>query len=208
MTNFSNDERTLIAAAQQGTMDAFNVLVVMYQDMAFSVAYRILQEEDSAADVTQNAFISAYRKIDQFRGENFKSWLMRIVTNACYDELRLRKRHPTASLDDIEGEGDGLYFDAEDEAPLMASIEGPEKAVQRGELQAVIENCLQQLNEGYRIIVVLADVEGYSYEEAASLSGISLGTVKSRLSRARASLRDCLRKKAELLPDQYRQDNN
>lgn len=208
MTNFSNDERTLITAAQQGTMDAFNVLVVTYQDMAFSVAYRILQEEEAAADVTQNAFISAYRKIDQFRGENFKSWLMRIVTNACYDELRLRKRHPTASLDDIEGEGDGLYFDAEDEAPLMASIEGPEKAVQRGELQAVIENCLQQLNEGYRIIVVLADVEGYSYEEAASLSGISLGTVKSRLSRARASLRDCLRKKAELLPDQYRQDNN
>jgi RNA polymerase sigma-70 factor, ECF subfamily len=208
MTNFSNDERTLITAAQQGTMDAFNVLVVTYQDMAFSVAYRILQEEEAAADVTQNAFISAYRKIDQFRGENFKSWLMRIVTNACYDELRLRKRHPTASLDDIEGEGDGLYFDAEDEAPLMASIEGPEKAVQRGELQAVIENCLQQLNDGYRIIVVLADVEGYSYEEAASLSGISLGTVKSRLSRARASLRDCLRKKAELLPDQYRQDNN
>ena len=208
MTNFPNDERILIATAQKGNLDAFNGLVVMYQDMAFSVAYRILQDDGMAADVTQNALIAAYRKIDQFRGDNFKSWLMRIVTNACYDELRLKKRHPTASLDDIEGEGDGLYFDAEDDAPLMATIEGPERVVERGELHAVIENCLQQLSASYRIIVVLADVEGYSYEEAASISGISLGTVKSRLSRARSNLRDCLRKKAELLPDQYRQDNS
>ena len=90
----------------------------------------------------------------------------------------------------------------------MATIEGPEKVVERSELQAVIENCLQQLSASYRVIVVLADVEGYSYEEAASISGISLGTVKSRLSRARSNLRDCLRKKSELLPDQYRQDNS
>jgi RNA polymerase sigma-70 factor (ECF subfamily) len=204
MVNFSGDEKTLILAAKAGEVEAFNALVLTYQDMAYSVAYRILQDEDHAADAAQNAFITAFRKLDQFKGEHFKPWLMKIVTNICYDELRHRRRHPIASLDDLENDTDGLQFDTEDETPMMASVESPERAVQRSELQAGIEDCIQRLSEVYRVIVVLSDVEGHSYEETAEISGISLGTVKSRLSRARANLRDCLRKKAELLPEEYR----
>jgi RNA polymerase sigma-70 factor (ECF subfamily) len=202
------DELALIRAARRGEVESFNTLVLTYQDLAYNVAYRILQEEDAAADAAQTAFIAAYRKLDQFEGEHFKSWLMRIVTNACYDELRRRRRHPTASLESLDDDGDGLHVDSEDDAPLMGNFEGPEQVVQRRELQTAIERCLQQLNEAYRVIVVLADVEGYNYEETAAISGVALGTVKSRLSRARASLRDCLRRNAELLPDRYRLDNS
>ncbi len=202
------DEQALIAAAREGDVEAFNELVLVYQDMAFSVAYRIFQDEPSAADATQNAFISAFRKLDQFAGKSFKGWLMRIVTNACYDELRRRKRHPTDSLDGMmdmyESDSLPLENDNDRDLQLMARFEQPETVVQRNELQAVIEECLRRLNETYRVVAVLVDVEGLSYEEVADTVDISLGTVKSRLSRARARLRDCLRENSELLPGQYR----
>lgn len=203
-----NNEIDFISKAQQGDVHSFNSLVLHYQDMAFSVAYRIMQEQHSASDATQDAFISAFQKLHQFNGQNFKAWLMRIVTNTCYDELRRRKRRPTSSLDGlVEEAGDSLPFSSEDDMHLMASIEGPESVVQRTELQSAVEECIRGLNETYRLIVVLADVEDYSYEEVSQLADISLGTVKSRLSRARARLRDCLRQKEELLPGQYRLSN-
>lgn len=197
------NEVALINSAQDGEVQAFNELVLAYQDLAFSVAFRILHDE-TAADITQNAFISAYEKLDQFRGGNFKAWLMRIVTNACYDELRRQKRRPTASLDDMQRESDGLDLVDEAHVSFVSQVDSPEVAFQRNELQSIIEECIEALHDNHRVVVVLADIEQYSYEEIAEMSDISLGTVKSRLSRARANLRDCLRNKEELLPDQYR----
>lgn len=197
------NETALINSAQAGDVHAFNELVLVYQDLAYSVAFRILRDE-TAADITQNAFIAAYQKIEQFRGGNFKAWLMRIVTNACYDELRRQKRRPTASLDEMQGDTDGLDLVDSVHVSFMSQPDNPETAVQRGELQAIIEACIEALNDNHRVVVVLADVEQYSYEEVAEMIKISLGTVKSRLSRARANLRDCLRNKEELLPEQYR----
>jgi RNA polymerase sigma-70 factor (ECF subfamily) len=178
-------------------------LVLRYQDLAYGVAYRIMQS-DQAADVTQMAFISAFRKINQFHGGNFKAWLMRIVTNACYDELRRLKRRPTASLDDLESESDGLAFDTNPQPAFVGEMADPEASFQKTELQALIEACIEALGEHHKLVVILADIEQYSYEDIAQIAEISLGTVKSRLSRARASLRDCLRQHRELLPEQYR----
>lgn len=197
-------ELDLIAAAKRNDIDAFNHLILTYQDMAYSIAYRILQDEEAAADAVQTAVITAFRKLYQFKGENFKAWLMRIVTNACYDELRRRKRRPTVSLDDIESESDGYDYEQSVESTFTAPIETPEDAYNRSGLQEAIEDCLARLNEMHRTVVVFADVEGYSYEETAEILDISLGTVKSRLSRARERLRDCLQTKRELLPDAYR----
>jgi RNA polymerase sigma-70 factor (ECF subfamily) len=193
------DETALIQEAQQGSLDAYNSLVLHYQSQAYNVAYRIMGEGHSAADATQEAFIAAYRAIQRFRGGSFKSWLLRIVTNACYDELRRRKRRPNTSLE-------ALYV--EDEAPddpsLASHSESPEGFAQRMDLQAAIMDCLQDLPDDQRAIAVMADIEDLSYDEIAEIAGVALGTVKSRLSRARGRLRDCLQGFRELLPAEYR----
>ncbi len=193
------DESALIHAAQQGDVNSYNSLVLHYQNQAFNVAYRVMGDPDSAADATQEAFISAYRAIRTFRGGSFKAWLLRIVTNACYDELRRRKRRPDASLDALYTEDDSAAT-----ASLASRTENPESYAQRMDLQAAITNCLQALSADQRMVAVLSDIEGLSYEEIAQAAGLALGTVKSRLSRARASLRDCLQGYAELLPAAYR----
>lgn len=194
------DEAALIQAAQSGDVNAYNALVLRYQEQAFNVAYRIMGDADSAADATQEAFISAFRAMHRFRGGSFRAWLLRIVTNACYDELRRRKRRPSASLE-------ALYVEdasPEPQGSLASRTEHPENYVQRMELQAAIMNCLQALSEDQRVVAVLSDIEGFSYEEIARIVGVALGTVKSRLSRARSSLRDCLQGFEELLPAEYR----
>lgn len=192
------DEAALIHAAQRGDVNSYNTLVLSYQTQAYNVAYRIMGEPDSAADATQEAFISAYRAIRSFRGGSFKAWLLRIVTNACYDEIRRRKRRPDASLD-------ALYVEDESvDASLVTHSENPESYAQRMDLQAAIMTCLQGLTDEQRTVSILSDIEGMSYEEISLVVGTALGTVKSRLSRARSSLRDCLQGYGELLPASYR----
>jgi RNA polymerase sigma-70 factor (ECF subfamily) len=192
------DEFLLIQAARRGDVESFNTLVLAYQDMAFSVAYRVMGESEAAADATQEAFISAFKKLDQFRGDQFKAWLMRIVTNACYDELRRRQRRPAASLDTLQDEA------PQAELALLDDDETPEQRLQRAELNRAIQDCLTDLPVDQRMVAVLADVEGYAYQEIADMTSSSLGTVKSRLSRARTRLRDCLQGAEELLPAKYR----
>jgi len=192
------DEEALIAAAQQGDTTAFNRLVLQYQDMAYTVAYRIMSDPDAAADATQEAFISAHRGLPRFRGGSFKAWLMRIVTNACYDELRRRKRRPQSSLE-------ALYIDE----PISSSssnspLEGPEEYVQRRELSQLLQAGIALLPDDQRVILVLSDVQGFSYQEIADVVGAPRGTVKSRLHRARVRLRDYLQEREELLPARYR----
>src|SRR5690349_14961071 len=106
------DEPILIQAAQRGDVDAFNTLVLAYQSQVYNVAYRIMGDEAAASDATQEAFISAYRSLKGFRGGSFKSWLLRTVTNACYDALRYRKRRPSTSLDALGEEPEGGSGDA------------------------------------------------------------------------------------------------
>ncbi len=189
------DESALIQEAQRGNVGSFNTLVLHYQVSAYNLAYRLIGEADGAADATQEAFISAYDHLGQFRGGSFKSWLMRIVTNACYDELRRRKRRPAVSLDDL---------DSHAELQLISKTESPETIAQRSALSRAIQDCLDDLPDDQRTVTVLCDIQGYDYQEIAVITRISLGTVKSRISRARQRLRDCLQGAGELLPESYR----
>ena len=191
------DEAALIKQAQNGDVAAFNRLVLHYQEAFYNVAYRIMGEPQSAEDATQEAFISAYKALQRFRGGNFKAWLMRIATNACYDELRRRKRRPQSSLDELTEDNESWAF-------LRSPGKGPEGEQQVLELMEAVETCLQTLPDDQRVTAVLGDIEGYNYQEIAEITRVSLGTVKSRLSRARAKLRDCLQDFKELLPARYR----
>lgn len=190
------DEPALIAAAQSGDREAFNELVVHYQSLAYNVAYRVLLHPDAAADATQDAFFSAYRALPRFRGGSFRSWLLRIVTNACYDQLRVKKRRPTTSLDDNP--------DLDGEEWVIDKGERPEAYAERQDLGQVIQRVLAALPDDQRTVVVLSDIQGMAYNEIAGTLKISVGTVKSRLNRGRRKLRDLLQDHAELLPARYR----
>jgi len=195
------DELTLVHDALDGDLDAFNRLVLAYQDMAFNLAYRMLSDEDAAEDVTQTAFISAYTHLKDFRGGSFKAWLMRMVTNACYDELRRRQRRPTVPLTPMD---DDEEEEIESPAWLADGSASPEEQVSAGELDRAVQHCLEDLPDDFRSVVVMVDVEGLDYQEVANVIGKPLGTIKSRLARARLKLRDCLQGFWELLPAQFR----
>jgi RNA polymerase sigma factor (sigma-70 family) len=192
------DEASLIVAAQQGKVDAFNELVLAYQHQVYNLAYRILGDPASAADATQEAFISAFQNLARFRGGSFRSYLLRIVSNCCYDELRRRKRRPTTSFEDF-GE-----VDEEANPTLINGHERPEEYAERQEMARVIQAGIEMLPPDQRVTLVLSDVQGLSYQEIAEISDVSLGTVKSRLARARGKLRDYLCVNEELLPARYR----
>lgn len=191
------DEQALIASAREGDVRAFNQLVMLYQSMVYNVAYRILSDADAASDATQDAFLSAFKAMGKFRGGSFKAWLLRIVTNACYDQLRVKQRRPTSSLDDLPVESDHSPY-------LHDPAEKPDEFVERQELNHMIQVAISTLPVEQRMVVVLSDVQGLSYQEIAQATGLSLGTVKSRLSRGRARLRDYLVEQRELLPSRYR----
>jgi RNA polymerase sigma-70 factor, ECF subfamily len=194
------DEAALIHDAQHGDLDAFNRLVLAYQDQVFNTALRILSDDDLAADASQEAFISAFRSITSFRGGSFRAWLLRTVTNACYDELRRRKRRPTIPLEPLTD------ADEEVEAPrwLADTSMSPEQKAEAVELEHAIQHCLESLPADFRTVVVLADLQGLDYAEISTAARVPLGTIKSRLARARLRLRECLQSFRELLPAAFR----
>jgi RNA polymerase sigma-70 factor (ECF subfamily) len=196
------DETALIQGAREGDLNAFNRLVLAYQDMAFNLAARMLNDQDAAADVTQTAFLSAYRSFDTFRGGSFKAWVMRMVANACYDELRRRKRRPTTPLEPLDED------DEEIESPswLADDAASPEESLEQAELESAIQHCLNGLDSEFRAVVVMVDLQGMDYLEVSGALNKPLGTIKSRLARARLKLRDCLHHFRELLPSEFRLD--
>jgi RNA polymerase sigma-70 factor (ECF subfamily) len=191
------DETQLIIEAQNGSLAAFNQLVLTYQGMAYNVAYRVIGNPDAAADACQDAFLKAYRAIKQHKGGSFKSWLMRIVTNVCYDQMRYKSRRPATSLEDMVENAE------EHNSKLISHTERPEEHTIRGELNDLLQVGITLLPEDQRVVLVLSDVQGFSYQVIADSTGQPLGTVKSRLSRARRRLREYLVQQ-ELLPRQYR----
>jgi RNA polymerase sigma-70 factor (ECF subfamily) len=195
-------ETLLITAAQQGDLDAFNQLVLNYQDMLYRIALRIIHDECSAEDATQDAMILAFRNIRSFRGGNFKSWLARVTVNASYDELRRGKRHLSMPLEQFTSDGDEI------ESPVWIKdmSAGPEERAETSELRSVMHQCIKSLVPDYRLMVILVDMEGMSYEEAARIAHVPVGTVKSRLARARMQIRSKMRAFNGLLPTTYQVD--
>jgi RNA polymerase sigma-70 factor, ECF subfamily len=168
---------------------AFNAFVLQHQDVAYSVAYRVLGNREAAEDATQEAFLRAYRARASFSGGSARGWLMRIVANAAIDELRSRKRRPQmafATLTHASEDSEAIGYDPPDSSP------GPEAAALQDELRTAIEAALARLSDDHRAVVVLHDVHGFTYEEIAQIASVPVGTVRSRLSRARGQLRELL----------------
>ncbi|MBM3957602.1 MAG: sigma-70 family RNA polymerase sigma factor [Gemmatimonadetes bacterium] len=189
------DEQDLIRRALEGDLQAFNALVETYQNLVFSVVLRMIHDRGRAEDLTQEAFVSAYRNLRGYRGGSFKAWLLRIAKNATLDELRRRKRQPAVSID---------AQIATFRETLPSPGQSPGDAAEMRELGTAIAAGLASLPADQRMAVVMVDVEGMSYEETARAMEVSIGTVKSRLNRARGRMRDFLRRQPELLPARFR----
>jgi RNA polymerase sigma-70 factor (ECF subfamily) len=183
------DER-LIRAAQVGDLTAFNSLVERHQRAVFNVCLRLLRDPGLAEDAAQDTFIRAWGALESFRGGLVRPWLLRIATNRAYDMLRSRARRPASSLD-------AELFESEPEWTPQSIHEHPESHAARTELSIHLERALALLPDDQRTAIVLSDVQGYGYDEISEITGVAVGTVKSRISRGRARLREALRENAE-----------
>ena len=183
-------DRALVERALAGDLEAFNEIVALYQDYLFALVVRVVNDRDSAADAVQEAFFSCYRNLDRFRGDSFRSWLTRIALNAATDVLRYRKRRPADPFP--EWEDDSWQPPAGEEA-------SPERQAMRRNTSRVLSKALSEITDDQRKAIVLYDVEGFDYQEIADMTGVSLGTVKSRIHRGRLALRELLADDVELL---------
>ncbi len=189
-----NADARLIARAQRGDLEAFDELVGRHQSKVYTVAFRLLNEVEAAQDCAQDAFIRAYHSLGNFRGDSlFSTWLYRIVTNLCLDELRRRK--PTESLSQADD-------DEVDPLERLADTRpNPEQSLLRKERQRAVQRAIRSLDDHHRTVIVLYDLQGQSYEDIAATLGLTLGTVKSRLNRARLALKEKLDGARELFED-------
>lgn len=183
-------DRALVERAIAGDLEAFNEIVLLYQDYLFALVVRVVRDRDSAADAVQEALFSCYRNLDRFRGDSFRSWLTRIALNAATDVLRYRKRRPADPYP--EWEDDSWQPPAGEEA-------SPERQAMRGQTTRALSAALAEITPDQRTAIVMYDVEGFDYQEIADITGVSLGTVKSRIHRGRLALRDILSDDMELL---------
>jgi RNA polymerase sigma factor (sigma-70 family) len=184
------DEAHLVQASKNGDRNAFNRLVLNYQDKIYNLALRILGDEDAADDITQNTFLSAYLNLANFRNGSFHSWLWRIATNACYDVYRHKKRHPVQPIDHDDFSEETFALPDE----FLASKDLPEAEYEQRELEQVVQQALSNLSMKLRMVVVLVDMQDCDYLEAAQILRIPIGTVKSRLARGRYRLQELLQK--------------
>lgn len=182
------DERELVRRSQEGDLDAFEELVSRHERKIYTTAYRLIGNHEDANDLAQEAFLRAFQAIKNFRGESsFLTWASRIVTNLCRDELRKRYRTPVESLDER------ITLDEGEVAKQVPSTDlQPDQAYEIKELQEKLQNLINTLSPEFRLALVLRDLQGYSYEEIAGQLDCSLGTVKSRINRARNYLKDKL----------------
>lgn len=185
----TTSDETLIKRILNGDALAFEQLVGRYEQKVFNIAFRMSGDREDALDLSQESFIRAYRALNRFQGQSaFSTWLFRIVTNTCIDALRKRKRQPVVVLStDSSIETDDGEYQIEFPAP---SDQNPEELVLGTELREQLQYALSRLSEEHRLALVLRDVEGYTYEEIAEILEINIGTVKSRINRARLAMRE------------------
>ena len=183
-------DEILVERAKAGDLGAFNQLVEAYQDLLHSLVARMVPDPDQAGDAVQEAFFSAYRNLGRYRGPSFRGWLTRIAVNAAMDLQRLRRRRPASPYPELEDES---------WQPPAGEESDPERLALSGERGHAIVAALAAITADQRAAIVLYDVEGYDYAEIAEMTGVSLGTVKSRIHRGRLALRELLADRMELL---------
>ena len=179
----------LLEQARGGDLDAFNDLVLCYQDLLYALVVRMVPDRDQASDAVQEAFFSAFRNMAGFRGGSVRSWLSRIAINAAMDAQRLKKRRPADPYPELEDDS---------WQPPATEADDPVTTSLRGERHRALNEALARITDDQRTAIVLFDVEGYDYAEIAHLTGVSLGTVKSRIHRGRLALRDRLADRMDL----------
>ena len=181
----NHDDRRLIREAVAGDTDSFGELVRRYQDRLYNIAFRVVGNPEDAADVVQDAFVSAYQALATFKGDSeFFTWLYRIAFNTAISQKR--KKRPTVSVDSSR-EADGSYDPAD-----VSSDVAPDAALERAEDEQVLAAAIAKLSDEHRAVLVLKDIDGSKYEEIAAALGIPIGTVRSRLHRARLELRQLI----------------
>ncbi len=182
------DESVLVKQAIAGNLDAFNQLVLHYQNLAYSHAYALLGDPDSAEDAAQESFIKAFQAMNGYRGGCFRSWLLKIVTNSAYDMMRRVRRHPNQALYPVDENGEEI----ESVSWLVDPSIAVEEAVEHKESSSAIYQLLDQLPAVYRSVITLIDINELDYTEAAAVLGVPIGTIKSRLARARLQMQEKL----------------
>ena len=179
----------LLERAREGDLDAFNDLVVVYQDLLFALVVRMVPDRDQASDAVQEAFFSAYRNMGGFRGGSVRSWLSRIAINAAMDAQRLKKRRPADPYPELEDDTWQPPADASAD-PVTTSL--------TAERHRALNAAMARITDDQRTAIVLYDVEGYDYAEIAGMTSVSVGTVKSRIHRGRLALRGLLADRMDL----------
>ena len=187
----AHDDGELISKCKRGDADAFGQLVDRYQQKVYNIAFRMTSNHEDALDLAQESFLRVYRALASYKGESaFSTWVFRIASNVCLDEMRKKKRQPRIALST-----DSLMAGEEGDYPIeIAASEGgnPEQQLLQGEMRREIIQALNRVSDEHRLVLVLRDIEGYSYEEIADIVGVNVGTIKSRLNRARLALREVL----------------
>lgn len=192
-------EQQLIADARKGDVAAFEALIGEHQKRIFSIAFRMAGNPEDAADMAQEVLIKIFKNLGKFQGNcKFSTWVYRVATNTCLDELKKLRRHTAYSLDqELETEEGSVAAELADEAPT------PEESTERRDLQRVVSEAIGMLSEDHKKAILLRDMQGFSYEEIANILQCSVGTVKSRINRARAQLKKILIKNGELFEDDF-----
>lgn len=192
-------EKQLIDMSKSGNIDAFELLIENYQKKVFNIAYRVIGNYDDANDLAQEVLIRIFKSIGGFREQSsFSTWVYRITTNVCLDELRRRKNKKVISLDE-----DIQFEDSDIKRQVVSGDPTPEEIAEEKETKDIIHRAINKLSDEHKVVIVLRDLQGFSYEEIARVTKCPEGTVKSRINRARQALKEILQKDRELLIKQH-----
>jgi len=192
-------ERDLVKRAKSGDVEAFEQLILGCEKKVFNIAYRMIGNYDDANELAQEVFLKAFRTIKNFKGDSlFSTWIYRVTANVCLDELRRRKKKAVISLDeDIELKDGEVKRQIPDDAPT------PDLEAESNEIKNIVNESIRQLPDDYRNMIVLRDIQGFSYDEISKIVNCPEGTVKSRINRARQALKKILQGKKELFDEEY-----
>ncbi len=192
-------EQKLLKNAQKGDIEAFEKLIEKHQKMVYNIAFRMMGNREDAYDMSQEVFIRVFNAIGRFKGNAaFSTWIYRITKNVCLDEHRKRKNKNTLSIDkELEGEQGSIQRQLRDDSP------SPEEIFEKKAMKKTIQEAINNLPDQHKIVIILRDIKGFSYQEIAKIIECPEGTVKSRINRARKALKDILYGNRELLNTEY-----
>ena len=194
-----NDEKILLKRCQSGERDAFEELLTLYNQKVYNIAYRMMGNYHDTSDVVQEVFVRIFKSLRNFRGDcAFSTWIYHITINVCKDELRVKKKYNDDSIDEyIFTEKGGVAKEFADDSP------GPEECYEIQELSEQLQSVIDLLHPDYRAVIILREQKELSYQEISDILGVSLGTVKSRINRARAALAKKIIDNPKLFPNSY-----